>query len=147
MSPVDVLTDVVIDRSRHDVAAFVSELENTTRWYKNISSAEWQSEPPLRVGSRLAIAARFLGRELRYTYEVIDVVADERLVMRTEQGPFPMETTYTWEDAPGGKTRMTLRNRGEPTGFGKVAGPAMASAMRRANRKDLDRLKGLLEAR
>jgi hypothetical protein len=146
MSPVDVLTDVVIDRPRHEVAAFVSELGNTTRWYKNISSAEWKSDPPLRVGSKLAFAARFLGRELRYTYEVTDLVPDERLVMRTEQGPFPMETTYTWEDAPAGGTRMTLRNRGEPSGFGKVAGPAMASAMRRANRKDLDRLKQLLEA-
>ena len=65
--------------------------------------------------------------------------------MRTAQGPFPMETTYTWSRAPDGGTRMTLRNRGEPTGFAKVAAPMMAAAMRRANRKDLARLKALLE--
>ena len=64
--------------------------------------------------------------------------------MSTDQGPFPMETTYTWEDAGDG-TRMTLRNRGEPSGFASVAAPLMARAMRRANAADLARLKTLLE--
>jgi hypothetical protein len=40
---------------------------------------------------------------------------------------------------------MTLRNRGEPSGFSKVVAPLMAAAMRRANRKDLVRLKPLME--
>jgi hypothetical protein len=57
-----------------------------------------------------------------------------------------METTYTWEPAAGGGTRMTLRNRGEPKGFGKLVGPLMAGAMRRANQKDLAKLKSILES-
>jgi hypothetical protein len=69
-----------------------------------------------------------------------------RLVMKTSQGPFPMETTYVWATTPSGATRMTLRNRGEPTGFSTVLSPFMALAMRRANRKDLARLKALLES-
>jgi hypothetical protein len=76
---------------------------------------------------------------------VDEMVADERLVMRTE-GPFPMETTCTWEDAAGGRTNMTLRNRGEPSGSFKLLGPVLALAIRRANRKDLARLKAVLEA-
>jgi hypothetical protein len=56
-----------------------------------------------------------------------------------------METTYTWEDAAAGTTRMTLRNRGEPAGFKAMAAPLMARAMRRANEKDLRRLKEILE--
>ena len=56
-----------------------------------------------------------------------------------------METTYTWEALDPGRTRMTLRNRGEPTGFSKVVAPMMAMAMRRANRKDLALLKAILE--
>jgi hypothetical protein len=72
-------------------------------------------------------------------------VPGERLVMRTAEGPFPMETSYTFEDAPGGGTRMSLRNRGEPAGFSKLAAPLIARAMQRANRKDLARLKAILE--
>ena len=63
-----------------------------------------------------------------------------------DPGPFPMETTYTWEDHSDGGTRMTLRNRGEPSGFRKIAAPVMAGAIRRANVKDLSRLKWLLES-
>ena len=89
--------------------------------------------------------AHFLGRRLAYTYELIEWVPGARLVMRTAEGPFPMETSYSWEAQGEGKTRMTLRNRGEPKGFSKLVGPLMAAAMRRANRKDLARLKALLE--
>ena len=89
--------------------------------------------------------ARFLGRRLAYTYEVVDLVPGERLVMRTAEGPFPMETAYTWHPAGAASTRMTLRNRGEPAGFGKIAAPVMATAIRRANRKDLASLKEIME--
>jgi hypothetical protein len=142
---VDVLTDIVIERPRSEVARFAEDPARAPEWYVNIRAAEWKTPPPLRVGSQLAFVAHFLGRRLAYTYEVVDHAPGERLVMRTSEGPFPMETTYTWETVPGGATRMTLRNRGAPSGFAKLAAPLMAVAMRRANRKDLARLKRLLE--
>ena len=145
MAPVDVVSEVVIARPRADVAAYAADPDNATSWYANIERAEWRTEPPLREGSRIAFVAHFLGRTLAYTYEIAELVPGERLVMRTADGPFPMETTYTWEDGPDG-TRMTLRNRGQPRGFTKIRAPMMAAAMRRANRKDLERLKTLLEA-
>lgn len=143
---VDVLTEVVVDRPVEVVAAYAGDPSNAPRWYANIDAVTWRTAPPLAVGSRLDFVARFLGRRLAYTYEVVDLVPGERLVMRTAQGPFPMETTYTWQPGDDGRTRMTLRNRGEPTGFAGVAAPAMSAAVRRANRKDLDRLKRLLES-
>jgi Polyketide cyclase / dehydrase and lipid transport len=145
--PVDVISETVIARDRADVAAYACDPDNATKWYENIESVEWRSPRPLAVGSRLAFVAKFLGRRLEYTYEVRELVPGERFVMSTAQGPFPMETTYGFEDAPGGGTRMTLRNRGEPAGFAKVAAPVMARAVRRANGKDLRRLKALLEQR
>ena len=99
---VDVLTDTVIRRPRAQVAAYVADPTNAPEWYVNIVSVSWETEPPVRVGSRVAFVARFLGRRLAYTYEIVDLVPGERLVMSTAQGPFPMETTYTWEDAGGG---------------------------------------------
>jgi uncharacterized protein YndB with AHSA1/START domain len=143
--PVDVLTEIEIARPREEVARYAAEPENAPDWYENIASVEWRSEQPLEVGSRLAFVASFLGRRLAYTYEVRELVPGERLVMSTADGPFPMETTYTWTETPEGGTRMTLRNRGEPSGFSKIAAPMLAGATRRANRKDLARLKRILE--
>src|SRR3954468_16173265 len=119
-------------------------MDNTTSWYVNIRSVEWETTPPLAVGSRVVFVAQFLGRRLTYTYEIVELVPGERLVMRTAEGPFPMETTYVFAPTEQG-TRVILRTRGEPTGFAGVAAPLMARAMRRANRKDLARLRQLLE--
>jgi uncharacterized membrane protein len=143
---VDVLTEIEIGRPRKDVAAFAADPTNATAWYKNIDSVEWETQPPLGVGSRLRFKARFLGRTLSYTYEIRALDPGRRLVMATAEGPFAMETTYTWEDAAAGATRMTLRNRGEPSGFARISAPMMARAMRRTNEADLKRLKRLLEA-
>ena len=144
---VDVETQTTIARPVDVVAAYVTDPTNVPEWYVNIEAVEWQTEPPARVGSKVAFVARFLGRRLAYTYELVELVPGERLVMRTAQGPFPMETTYTWQAAGDGTTRMTLRNRGEPSGFSKITAPFMATAIRRANRKDLAALRRILESR
>lgn len=112
----------------------------------NIKSVEWQTPRPIGIGSRFAFVAQFLGRRLEYVYEVVEYVPDKRLVMRTSDGPFPMETTYEWQPTETG-TRMMLRNRGTPSGFSGIVAPFMSAAMRRANRKDLAALKTLLEAK
>jgi uncharacterized protein YndB with AHSA1/START domain len=142
---VDVETEIVIARPRPEVAAYASDPDNAATWYENIKRVDWVTPPPLAVGSRVAFIARFLGRRLAYTYEVRELVPGERLMMSTAQGPFPMETTYTWSDAGRGATRMTLRNRGRPAGFVRLGAPLVRRAMRRANLRDLERLKRLLE--
>ena len=143
---VDVTTDVVIHRPVPEVAGFAADPDNAPDWYDNISSVEWRTTPPIAEGSKIAFVAHFLGRRIAYTYEVVELVPGERLVMRTADGPFPMETTYTWEPVDDG-TRMTLRNHGSPSGFGSLAAPLVATAMRRANRNDLAALARLLERR
>ena len=143
---VDVETEIVIARPVAVVSAYAADPSNAPNWYVNIDSVEWKTPPPLQVGSQVEFVARFLGRTLRYTYELAELIPGERLIMRTRQGPFPMETTYTWESTPHDSTRMTLRNRGEPAGFSMLIAPIMKPAMRRANRKDLAKLKTLLES-
>jgi hypothetical protein len=142
---VDITTSIEINCPRPVVAEFVSNPDNATRWYLNIRSISWETPPPAVVGSRIAFVAQFLGRRIAYTYQVREIVPDERFVMSTAQGPFPMQTTYSWQDAESGGTFMTLRNAGEPSGFGKMAAPMIVAAMRRANQKDLERLKAILE--
>jgi hypothetical protein len=143
---VDVVTETFISRPPDDVAAFAADPANAPRWYVNIKAIEWRTQPPAAVGSRIAFVATFLGRQLAYTYEITELIPGQRMVMRTAEGPFPMETTYTWAVTQAGGTHMTLRNRGTPSGFSKLVAPFIARAMRKANTKDLALLKGLLES-
>ena len=145
MRTVDITTSIEIARPRQVVAAYAADPDHVRDWYANIDRVTWETERPLSIGTRLSFVARFLGRTLSYTYQVTDFVPVERLVMATAEGSFPMETTYTWTDLPGRGTRMTLRNRGTPSGFAGLTAPFMVAAMRRANRKDLAALKSLLE--
>jgi uncharacterized membrane protein len=142
---VDVLTEIDVQRPVSVVAAYAADPSNAPEWYANIESVTWKTEPPVRLGSVVAFVARFMGRTLEYDYEIVDLAPDEQIVMRTTQEPFPMETTYTWSPTGTDGTHMTLRNRGEPGGFSKLAAPIMTPAMRRANRRDLAKLKSILE--
>lgn len=140
---VDVAVAEVIQRPVEMVAAYASNPTNAPEWYAKISHMEWKTPPPLKVGSEVEFVARFLGRDLRYIYEVVEYTP-QSMVMRTAQGPFPMETSYRYDPTPDGHTVMTLRNRGNPSGFSKLAAPFIRTAMRRAVRKDLQALKQLL---
>jgi uncharacterized membrane protein len=146
MAQVDVTVETLIRRPRDVVAAYAADPGNAPEWYVNIKSVQWKTPRPLAVGSRLAFVAAFFGRKLTYTYEVVDFVPDRRFGIGTAEGPFPMETTYEWDDVAPDFTRMTLRNRGQPSGFTGIAAPMVALAMKRANTKDLKRLKEIMES-
>lgn len=142
---VDVKTEIIIQCPLDRVSEYTANPDNAMEWYANIKQVEWETHRPLQKGSRVAFKARFLGRELSYVYEIIEYVPGQKLTMRTANGPFPMETTYEWTSVGSERTLMTLRNRGEPSGFSKFLAPFMASAMRKANLKDLKRAQQILE--
>jgi uncharacterized membrane protein len=146
MKEIDVLSEVAIRRPRNEVAAYAVDPDHVPSWYANIQSVEWKTPPPIALGSRIAFVAKFAGRRLEYTYEVVELYPGKRFVMRTAEGPFPMETTYTWEAIDRDTTRMTLRNRGLPSGFSALMRPFMSWMLARENRKDLALLKRVLEA-
>ena len=142
---IDVSTEIEIARPRGEVAAYAADPDYVTAWYANIESVEWQTPRPAVVGSRLAFVARFLGRRLAYTYEVREVVADERFVMSTERRPVPdADDLRVGRRRPRRDTDDAAKPR-RARGLPRLFAPLMATAVRRANRKDLARLKELLE--
>ena len=80
------------------MARYAANPDHAPDWYINIKTVEWKTNPPVTVGSQIAFVAHFLGRRMAYTYEVVDLIPGERLVMRSAEGPFPMETS----DSPNG---------------------------------------------
>jgi uncharacterized membrane protein len=145
MKEVNVQTEIVISCPLENVSAYACNPDNAPAWYVNIKSVEWKTPKPLVIGSQIAFKAKFLGKELAYVYEIMELVPNQKLVMRTAQGPFPMETTYAFEPVSENKTKMILTNRGKPSGFSGLFAPFMSMAMRKANTKDLASIKQILE--
>jgi uncharacterized membrane protein len=144
---VDVTTEIIIHKPIHIVATYAANPDNAPEWYVNIKSVEWKTAKMLGVGSEVAFTANFLGRKLSYTYGIVEFMPEKKLMMRTTQGPFPMETTYTWDALNDQTTKMTLHNAGQPKGFSKLFVPFIAKAMKRANLKDLQNLKRIIESK
>lgn len=142
---VNVITSIVINKPVEVVSEYSADPDHAPVWYENIKSVSWVTEKPLREGSRVRFGARFMNRKLDYVYEIKEFKPGELLIMETAEGPFPMKTIYRWKEVDDGSTEMTLQNVGEPAGFSRFLSPLMSWMMRRANNKDLRKLKMVLE--
>ncbi len=142
---VNVLTEIFINKPIDIVSNYAANPDNAPEWYENIKSVVWKTPKPLTVGSQVAFVAHFLGRQLAYTYRFVELIPNRKLVIRTAEGPFHMETTYTWVAIDDHITKMTLQNKGNPTGFSKLWAPFMATMIRRANTMDLKKIRVILE--
>jgi len=143
---VNVQVEVVINRSRSDVASYAMDPGNDPIWISGIVEAKALTEPPLAAGTRVERVAKFLGKRIEYILEVVEYDPETLLVMKSIKGPFPMEVSYRFQETPGG-TLARIQVQGEAGGFySRIAGPVMSRAVKRSITKDLKTLKRLLES-
>ena len=144
--PVDVQVEVVINKSRGEVAAYAMDPKNDPIWISGIVEAKALTEPPMSLGTQVARLAKFLGKRIEYVLEVVEYEPNSLLAMKSVKGPFPMEVSYWFQESPGG-TLAEIHVQGEASGFySKINGPVMSLAVKRNVTKDLKRLKKLLES-
>ncbi|WNJ20195.1 SRPBCC family protein [Pontibacter sp. G13] len=145
MSAVDISTEIIIERPIEVVSSYAADPDNAPQWNQHIHAMSWRTPRPMRAGTLLAFEANFLGRELAYVYEVMRFEPAELLVMRTTDGPFPMQTTYQWRRHNRHHTHMLLRNEGDPGVFFRLLSPILSQIMGKASQSDLEKLKQILE--
>ncbi len=143
---VDIEVSTVIARPPAVVAAYACDPTHAPLWYAKIDTMAWRQGSRAELGAQMDFVAQFMGRTLAYTYEITELVPGERMVMRTAERPFPMETVYRFEAVGTDATRMVLQNRGEPAGFSRLVAPLMGVMMRKAMTADLVLIKQILES-
>jgi uncharacterized membrane protein len=140
---IDVVAEVRVERPRHEVAAYMMDPVNDPDWIGGLRDARLLGAPPVVEGSRVARVASFLGRKVEYVNEITRLDPGRVLEMRSVKAPFPMEITYSFEEAPGGTlVRNHVRGGG---GLLSLGSPLFAPLVKRNVQRDLERLRDRLE--
>ena len=137
-------TTIIIERPATEVFDYIADMSKNPTWQRGQRSCVWTSEPPLAVGSTYDQVAKFLGREIRSSFEVVEYEPDRIRIVSTE-GTMPIDVTRTV--APEGADRCSVSAivSGEPPGAMRLLGPALSAIVRRSVAADYRRLKKLLE--
>ena len=144
---IDVRTSIEIGRPADEVFEFVAEFPNNPKWQRGQRSGRWTSQPPLRVGSTYDQRARFLGKDVVTSFEVVEHEPGRRVKLTSTAGSFPLTITRTVESLDAGRSVFTEHVQGDATGFFRIAEPLLRPLVRRSIRRDFPRLKALLEGR
>ena len=122
------------------VRAVMFEPRNDPQWMAAVKSVEPQGDG-YAPGARVRRVGRFLGRELRWTTELVSA-SPSHVELRIIDGPMRGTVHYRIEPAEAG-SRVSIRNIGEAPGFAPKA--ILQFFMRRSLDADLRRLQRLVE--
>jgi uncharacterized membrane protein len=137
-------TSVHIDRPSEEVFAFTANFENNPLWQSGQVEARFTSEGPLHVGSTYDQVAKFLGRQIASTFEVVEYMPGRRVKASSTSGSFPITFTRMVE-AAGGGADVSAVIEGDSGGFFKLAEPLLGRMVQRSVEADYRNLKQLME--
>jgi hypothetical protein len=134
-----------IDRPVDRVFEYVSTPENDPTWVSVSLRQEKISPGPMRVGSVTEEDVGFLGRRMRYVWEVTQHEPPTALAARTVSGALPATLRLLLEPLDG-STKLTLVADAQLRGVYRLMEPLMKRAVQRRFETQLRTLKNLLES-
>ncbi len=144
---IEVPVAIEVDLDPVSVFAYWAEWSNNPEWQKGMERCEWTSEPPLRLGSTYDQHARFLGRPIVSSFEVVEFEPDRLVRIRTTKSTLPLDITRRVEPGKSGGTVLNALIKGEPAGLMKLFNGLTARMVRSNVEADYARLKELLNAK
>lgn len=132
-----------INRPVSEVFKYMSDPAKLPEWNTVVEEAT-PSETPVKLGTKIAVKARFLGRKIDSPSVVTEYELNKRYTNKSEK-PFAVTITNTFE-AEGGGTKVVAIFDSEPGGFFKIGEPILAKIAKKQFQTQLDTAKELLEA-
>jgi uncharacterized membrane protein len=136
---------VVVRRPVEIVFSYLANPENDPRWSSASDEMHVTSQGPVGVGTTVRQVGHFLGRRLELTLKVTVYELNQRFGMTVVSGPLRFAGVRHVEELPEG-TRVTFSGGGESGGLFKLAEPLLEAAAARQLKRDLAKLKEVLEA-
>jgi uncharacterized protein YndB with AHSA1/START domain len=133
-----------IDRPPEFVFALLTDIGRLPEWQGSALSAA--AEGPLGEGTRIRETRRFVGREFRVVNEVTAYDPPHRFDVQSVEGPIPLTISHTLEPSGGG-THLEVVGEAKPKGMLRFAAAGVAKSAEAEFRRDLEKLKELLERR
>jgi hypothetical protein len=126
------------------VFACLANPQNDPEWSGAADEMHVTSEGPVGIGTTVRQVGHFLGRRLELTLKVHVYEPNQRLGMTVVGGPLRFAGVRRVEPVPEG-TRVTFSGGGKSGGLFKLAEPLLEAAAGRQLRRDLAKLKQVLE--
>jgi carbon monoxide dehydrogenase subunit G len=134
----------LIDRSVKDVFAFVSNLNNMSKWNSAVVSLQQVTPGAVGAGTKFKSVGEMMGRRIEGEVQVTSYEPDSKTGFQMHAGPVQVNVTITFKTVGTG-TKVSLNARGNPGGLFKLAEPMMASRVKSMMEENLARLKTQLE--
>jgi hypothetical protein len=134
----------VVPRPADDVARFFFDMANNTKWQRGMRRCEWETPPPVGVGSIYMQEASFLGRTITSRFVVIAHEPGRSITIDTIEGTFPIRVTRKVEPIDADSCRVTADISGGPRGLLGLLAPLTHRLAQRSVDADYDRLVELL---
>jgi uncharacterized membrane protein len=135
-----------IDQPVDRVFEYVTTPENDPTWVPASLSHEMLSPAPMRVGSITEEDVWFLGRRMRYAWEITYYEPPSTFALRSVSGPIPATIRVLLESLDGVRTKVILIGELQMRGTYKPMEVVMRQVARRQFGTQLRTLKNLLES-